>query len=291
MPFSRKKLGAAAIALAITGASPAHALLATTYTAVGPDPAAIQGTVDAFRSALGALNAPAPVNNPDGRREINWDAAPGSVSDPNPFPGDFFNANFAPRARGLAMTPVGLGGFGLSSDPGDAGTGQPGAPLFSLGPFGFQSFSPNRIFAVFGTNQFDVLFFNPANPSQAATVDGFGAVFVDVDDPGSKLEYYDVGGSLLATVDVPDQRFVTPAGSLSFAGATFTYEEVARVRVTAATSGLESCGSTTDCVAMDDFIFGEAKPVPLPPSALMGMAGMALAGFVAYRRNGKHQKT
>jgi hypothetical protein len=265
----------------VTAATPAQALVQTTFTAVGPDPASIQGTVDAFRNALGPLNAPAPVSNPDGRREINWDAAPGSVSDPNPFPGDFFNASTAPRARGLAVTPVGSGGFGLSSDPGDAGAGQPGLPLFSLGPFGFQSFSPNRIFAVFGTNQFDVLFFNPANPSQAATVDGFGAVFVDVDDPGSKLEYFDVGGSLLATVDVPDQRFVTPEGSLSFAGATFTYEEVARVRVTAATSGLESCGSTTDCVAMDDFIFGEAKPVPVPPAiALLGaaIAGMGILG-------------
>jgi hypothetical protein len=82
-------------------------------------------------------------------------------------------------------------------------------------------------------------------------------------------------------VDVPDQRFVTPEGSLSFAGATFTYEEVARVRVTAATSGLESCGSTTDCVAMDDFIFGEAKPVPVPPAiALLGaaIAGMGILG-------------
>ena len=286
-----KTATAATAIMAVMGAaSPAHAIIDTTFTAVGPDPAAIQGTVDAFRTALGALNAPAPVNNPDGRREINWDAAPGAVSDPNPFPGDFFNTNFAPRARGLAMTPVGAGGFGLSSDPSDSGAGQPSPPLFTLGPFGFQAFSPNRIFAVFGTNQFDVLFFNPANPGQAATVDGFGAVFVDVDEPGSKLEYFDLGGSLLATVDVPDQRFVTPEGSLSFAGATFTYEEVARVRVTASQSGLDTCASTNDCAAMDDFVFGEPKPVPLSPAGLMGAAGLTLAGIAAYRRRGAGQK-
>lgn len=281
-----KYLSIGIFALAVSAVSPAKAVLDSTFTVAGPDAASIQATVDAFRTALGgALNAPAPVNNPDGRREINWDAAPGAVSDPNPFPGDFFNANVAPRARGLAMTPVGTGGFGLSSDPADAGAGQPAPALFTLGAFGFEAFTPNRIFAVFGTNQFDILFFNPANPAQAATVDGFGAVFIDVDEPGSTLEYFDLAGSLLTTVDVPGLRLVTPEGSMSFAGATFTSSEVARVRVTAGTSGLDSCGTTNDCVAMDDFIFGEPQPVPLPPAAaLLGAAIVGLGVTARLRR-------
>jgi hypothetical protein len=184
------------------------------------------------------------------------------------------------------MTPVGSGlvGFGVSADPGDNGLGQPAAPLFGLAPFGFQSFSANRIFAVLGTNQFDVLFHNPANPSQAALVDGFGAVFVDVDDAGSMLEFFDRFGQLLTTVDVPDQRVVTPGGTLSFAGAVFDQSEVARVRITAGASGLESCGVTTDCGALDDFIFGEPQAIPLPGSFAALAGALALTGFIAWRR-------
>jgi hypothetical protein len=266
------------------GAGPAHAVVDTTFTAVGLNAAAIQPTVDSFRTALGALNSPDPVNNPDGRREINWDAAPGTVADPNPFPGDFFNGAASPRARGLTMSPVGIGGFGISSDPADSGTNQPAPPLFTLGPFGFQTFSDNRIFAVFGTNQFDVFFRNPALPSQQAVVDGFGAVFVDVDDPGSRLDFFGLSDNLLASVDVPDQRVVTPDGTLSFAGATFTSPEVARVRVTLGASGLESCGLTSDCVAMDDFIYGEPQAIPLPASALLALIGPGIGVLMALRQ-------
>ena len=116
-------------------------------------------------------------------------------------------------------------------------------------------------------------------------VDGFGAVFVDVDDPGSKMEFFDIADTLLATVDVPDLRLVTSDGSLSFAGATFDTPEVARVRMTVGTSGLDSCGATTDCVAMDDFIFGEPQPVPLPGSLAAMTGAFVLAGaWAAMRR-------
>ena len=51
MSSSIKGLTIAATAFAVASVSPAHAILDTTFTAVGPDPASIQGTVD----ALGAL--------------------------------------------------------------------------------------------------------------------------------------------------------------------------------------------------------------------------------------------
>jgi hypothetical protein len=46
--------------------APVSANTATLFTDVGPAPADIQGTVDAFRTALGTLNPNNPV--PSGRR-------------------------------------------------------------------------------------------------------------------------------------------------------------------------------------------------------------------------------
>ena len=53
---------------------------------------------------------------------------------------------------------------------------------------------------------------------------------------------------------------------LSFAGASFDSHIVARVRVTAGTLGVGQCdqqiSTGLDCVAMDDFFYGEPKPMP-----------------------------
>ncbi|MEL6893952.1 MAG: hypothetical protein AAFP84_20345, partial [Actinomycetota bacterium] len=79
-------VGAAAPALITGSTSIASALstdgtascLATTFASTGD----ITDTVDDFRAALGDLNAFEPVANADGRRQINWDAAPAAISDP-----------------------------------------------------------------------------------------------------------------------------------------------------------------------------------------------------------------
>ena len=84
--------------------SPSHAQAATTIVAnslactksgglstVGNNADAIRPIVSAFRTTAGELNNPHPVNHLEGRRQINWDAAPAAVSAPNTFPGDFFN--------------------------------------------------------------------------------------------------------------------------------------------------------------------------------------------------------
>jgi hypothetical protein len=75
------------------------------------------------------------------------------------------------------------------------------------------------------------------------------------------IEYFDVLGNKIHQTDVP------VAGSgLSFAGASFDSPVVARVRVTAGTLGIGQCDQQAstglDCVAMDDFFYGEPKPVP-----------------------------
>src|SRR5438093_8335578 len=58
--------------------------------ASGPDPAAIQAKVDAFRADLGGSSNGAAPPAAAGRREINWDGVPDSLSAPNTLPADFF---------------------------------------------------------------------------------------------------------------------------------------------------------------------------------------------------------
>lgn len=61
--------------------------------ACGANAAAIQTTVDQFRTDLGSLNANVAGSFPSGRREINWDGVPDAFSAPNALPANFFNVN------------------------------------------------------------------------------------------------------------------------------------------------------------------------------------------------------
>jgi plastocyanin len=100
-------------------------------------------------------------------------------------------------------------------------------------------------------------------------VKGFGAVFVDVDRPGSTtIEYFDVDGQRLAIATAPNHA---GAQLLSFTGLVFEAPIVARVRITSGDAALTptvtdvSTAGTQDLVVMDDFVFGE--PRPLGPDA------------------------
>lgn len=247
----------------------------TDFLAAGPNAASIQTTVDNFRNALGALNAPDGVNHPDGRRQINWDAAPDAISDPNPFPGDFFNTDFAPRARGMSFTTNGSG-LRLSA------TAASGNPVEFGEANEFDTFSAERLFGILDGNIVDVHFRNPALPNQRAVVDGFGAVFTGNELTGfTFMEFFDLNDTKVHEVTAPN------AGNegLAFAGSSFDKAEIARVRIYAGTLGVNQCGAeggvSLDCVAMDDFIAGEMQPVPVPPAiALMGavIAGLGMLG-------------
>ena len=59
-----------ALAIGMTRTPAAHAGVHV-FQAAGPTAASIQGTVDAYRAALGAPNANNPGPLPGGRREIN----------------------------------------------------------------------------------------------------------------------------------------------------------------------------------------------------------------------------
>lgn len=230
------------------------ALSQEVFTASGPDAASILATVDAFRGALGNLNANEPCTLGTGRREINWDAAPDGVSAPNLFPGDFFNFTSAPRARGIVFTTPGTGlmlsakeatGVGVNFaniDPSYAGT--------------FKQFSPERLFTPIGSNVVDATFKIPGRQTDGASA-GFGAVFTDVDLVGSSIEFFDASGVSLGVFQVPAFN-----GGFSFLGVVFDDAIVARVRIVSGNTPIgagvsDNPTSGIDVAVMDDFVFGE----------------------------------
>jgi hypothetical protein len=244
------------------------------FQAAGPTKASIQGTVDAFRAALGEPNngnAVGPLAS--GRREINWDGAPGTDATTAPVtPFDVFL-----NTRGARFTTPGTG---LSQAPPSGGPQGGLVGLFNNPDYAiiFSTFSPLRLFTPVGSNITEALFFVPGanpvpgtNPAMPATVSGFGAVFTDVDQPdgsgpGGKrgnrgastlIEYFGADGKLLFSSFVP----ASPGdGSLSFFGIVFDDARIARVRIT---SGDVAPGPDDDeqhdIVVMDDFIYGEPQ--------------------------------
>jgi hypothetical protein len=245
------------------------------FQAAGPTVESSQGTVEEFRVALGDPNngnTPGPL--PSGRREINWDGGGNNFTTTEPVtPFNVFldsrGAQFTTPGRGLTQAPP-------AADP---VLFPPGglAGLFNNPTYGtiFSTFSPERLFTPVGSNLTEAVFFLPGtNGAEPATVTGFGAVFTDVDQPdgsgpgtkqgnrkaSTRLEYFGADGQLLFSSFVP----ASPGeGSLSFLGIVFEEARIARVRIT---SGAVAPGPDDeerhDIVVMDDFLYGEPRPVP-----------------------------
>jgi hypothetical protein len=219
--------------------------------AAGTSAAAIQSAVDAYRVDLGALNPNVAGSFGSGRREINWDGVPDAFSAPNLLPADFFNVN---SPRGAVFTTEGSG-FQVSANAGVApiefdNINPTYSSLFTI-------FSPQRLFTALGSKRLTVQFFVPGSTTPA-TSSGFGAVFTDVDRPGTKIAYFDAMGCRLARFDVP----VSPGSeTLSFLGVRFLEDRVAMVRITSGSTRLgENERRGRDLVVMDDFIYGEPTP-------------------------------
>ena len=231
------------------------------FQSAGPTALSIQGSVDEYRAA---------VSEPNGRREINWDggnpANEATAVVGNPFTG------FQVTRGALFTTPDGIG---FIQAP--AGTDVPPGGLagFFNNPTyktSFRAFSASRLFSAVGGNITDVTFFVPGGGGPA-TVNGFGSVFTDVDQPNGSgparkrgnrnastlIEYYGTDGQLLFSSFVP----ASPGdGGFSFFGIVFPDARIARVRIT---SGDVAPGPNDsekeDVVMMDDFIFGEPRAI------------------------------
>ncbi|MFO0874534.1 MAG: hypothetical protein U0575_11265 [Phycisphaerales bacterium] len=262
--FARSLPLVSAAMFVLTGAASAGVIA---FTASG-DAANIQPTLDGFRAALGPLNPNTPGSAGAGRREINWDAVPDTLSSPNLFPPDFFNFTAAPRARG-ALFSVSTNHFEVS-----AKTGNPSGALVEFGNvdpsyvLDFSAFSPQRIFAPIGVNEYTTEFFVPGTVTTKAAVKGFGAVLTDVDLEGQTLlQCYDENGYLLAEIAAP----AAPGdGQFSFVGvAMLTGERIAKVVIVNGTLALaagnvENPTNGLDVVAIDDLIYGEPVNLACP---------------------------
>lgn len=277
--------GLAALALGWAAAWSTSAFALPIVFSVGGDatPASIQATVDNFRAALGDPNngnAPGPLAG--GRREINWDGGGSDATTPpvTPFVGFLNNrgAVFTTPGTGLTQAPP-------SGGPTNGLVGLTGNPTYGTT---FGTFSPLRLFTPIASNITDVTFFIPGTAGGTpAVVKGFGAVFTDVDLPGTtRIEYFDKDGNLLhpAFVVLPG---LVPNASLSFLGVLFDdpSEQLARVRITTGTAPLGPNDNPTagiDVVVMDDFLYGEplvAAAVPVP--GILGLLGIGLLGLAA----------
>jgi hypothetical protein len=229
------------------------------FQASGPTVESIQGTVDAYRAALGDPlngNTPGPLAN--GRREINWDGGGSDATTDPVTPFDVFL-----NTRGAQFkTP----GVGLSQAPVSGGAQGGLATLFNNQSYAniFSTFSPLRLFTVVGSRIIEGLFFIPGSSGATpAAVTGFGAIFTDVDKPnGSKsedhstrIEYYDTHGKRIYTAFVP----ASPGdGGLSFIGIVFNDARIASVKIRLETRP-GGDDDKKDIVMMDDFFYGEPQ--------------------------------
>lgn len=259
-------LAAGALATALVAAAPAQAAPVVT-TSTGGNIAAIQPEVDAFRNVLGTANGGGPPQA-SGRRQITWDGVPDIRSAPSFMPEGQF------RGVGAEFSTPGLG-FEVSADD-DNDAGVPDADpdlidfsdLFANYADVFQPFSGERLFAPINSNISDTSFVLAGTDTPAQT-NGFGAVFSDVDLQGpTQLELLDPSGASLGTWAVPAEP---GSQTFSFLGVRFDAgERAALARITTGNGPLgvadiSGVPTSSDVVAMDDFIFGE--PQPIPPAA------------------------
>jgi hypothetical protein len=260
----------------VLSARPAFAS-AITFSAAGASIASITPTVNAFQGAIGGinnLNAPGPLAT--GRREINWDGGGGVVATApagTPFSG-FQNT------RGALFTTPGTG-F-VQATPGGLDTffGRADGLYNNI----FDPFSLERVFTPVASNITDTTFFVPGtNGAIPATVNAFGAVFLDVDAATvSSLEFFNFSGGSLGTF------FVLPAvgdNTFSFLGVQFDAgERIFRVRITSGNQLLGATNTANDQVVLDDFIFSEPQAVPEPSSLVLLILGGSILAWGVRRR-------
>jgi len=241
----------------------------------GPSPASIQAAVDQFRADLGPNNGIG-GSFVSGRREINWDAVPDGASAPNFQRPDFFNTT-SPRGAVFNSTagPLLQGPFLQPMEVSSSIAS--GVPLRfgNINPTytnEFKVFSEQRLFTTTpGSNVLEVNFYIPGT-SIPATVNGFGAVFTDIDTQSTFMQFYDDKGKILSQ---PNGPIISFDKGLTFEGISFNdgtrISKVVIVLGNAPLSAQNTDGvNGVDVVAMDDFIYGEPRALEHHPADFDG---------------------
>lgn len=209
-----------------------------------------------FRTALGPLNPNVVGEQNGGRREVNWDAVAPAFTNTLTFPGDFFNQNFSPRARGVVFS---TDGTGLSVSDNDFAFINPAYDSQ------FNSFSPIRTFSAIASAETRVDLFVAGTQTPARST-GFGVVFSDVDEHGSaSVKLLGVDGNSLGVYHAPPCP-----GGFSFVGVQFPAPLVTAIDIQSGHGPLgpdatdvsdRDHGPARDRVIMDDFVYGEPRAV------------------------------
>lgn len=226
------------------------------------DSVSVEFKLTQFRAALGGLlNPPNSPPNDSGRREINWDGVPAALTNVDTFPSTFFNVN---SKRGAIY--IGDGN-GLRVDS----TKFAAVNAAMAGQFAV--FSPKKLFAPVGSNVVNIVF-RLVGTTTPALIKGFGAVFTDVDLPGSTtIELFNADDQRIAILTSPNHD---DAQLLSFVGAVYEAPLIARVKITSGSAALTptaidfTAGGAADLVVMDDFVYGEPRPVPATAQVTVG---------------------
>lgn len=150
----------------------------------------------------------------------------------------------------------------------------------------FPAFSSPNTFAMFNDNGIDFTYTAASSPFTgpvSAASKGFGAVFLNVQQPGTTITYFH-GNTVIDTLNVPTNP--TP-GAAVFAGELFNSPEVTNVLLTLGNGVIFKFDGTTvtsggpnsasnNLVAVDDWIFPEPVPITngtnIPVSAPIGVA-------------------
>ncbi len=211
----------------------------------------ITATLDEYRTLIGgANNAGTAGSQTTGRREINWDGVPDSLAAPYFLPEDFF------RARGAIFSTPGDGVQVSADDANPSGAAPSFGNINATYEQIFPAFSAQRVFSPIGSNIVDLTFVVPGS-SEPAVVQGFGAIYLDVDrQENTAFEYFDIDDKSLGTYATP----VLNEGHV-FLGVLFDKPIVHRVRIEYGNAPLgANDGGSVDVAVMDDFIYAEPQP-------------------------------
>lgn len=236
-----------------------------------------------FEAAIGGAKNTAPAPQNGGFRVITWDGVKVDGTD-----------SAAGANSTVVITPGHTVGIPLNRFQ---GSGVFFGAVYAVSNDGFTDVNPNvtglfpafsqpNTFAMFNDNGIDFTFTAAASPFTgpvSAASRGFGAIFLNVQQPGTTIQYFH-GSTLIDTLNVPTN---STAGAAVFAGELFNSPEVTNVLLTLGNGAIFKFDGTTvtsggansatnNLVAVDDWAFAEPVPITngtnIPVSAPIGVA-------------------